>query len=101
MVTNALALLQQALPGLMPGSPVHRDALRALNSLSKHVAQGGTTSGVQQTQLQDMLRNTVRNALLQKIMGQQASAQQGGQPAGMPAGAMPQAPMPSTPLPGA
>jgi len=102
MVMNALALMQQALPGLPPGSPIHRDALRALNSLSKHVGQGAATTGVQQTQLQDLLRNTVRNALLQKIMGQQAQTQQGGggQVPGAPAGAMPQAPMPSTPLPG-
>jgi hypothetical protein len=102
MVMNALALMQQALPGLQPGSPIHRDALRALNSLSKHVGGGATTTGVQQTQLQDLLRNTVRNALLQKIMGQQAQGQQqgGGPVPGAPAGAMPQAPMPSTPLPG-
>src|SRR5262245_43836539 len=103
MVTNALGLLQQALPGLQPGSPIHRDALRALNSLSRHVGQGAATAGVQQTQLQDLLRNTVRNALLQKIMGQQAQGQQGGAPGapgGAPPGAMAQAPMPSTPLPG-
>jgi len=97
---NGLALIQQALPGLQPGSPVHRDALRALNSLSKHVGQGAATAGVQQTQLQDLLKNTVRNALLQKIMGQQAQQQGGGAVPGAPAGAMPQAPMPSTPLPG-
>jgi len=102
MVTNALGLLQQALPGLLPGSPVHRDALRALNSLSRHVGQGGATAGVQQTQLQDLLRNTMRNALLQKIMGQQSQqGQGGGAPGGAPPGAMAQAPMPSTPLPGA
>src|SRR5262245_7154811 len=100
MVMNGLALIQQALPGLQPGSPVHRDALRALNSLSKHVGQGAATAGVQQTQLQDLLKNTVRNALLQKIMGQQAQQQGGGAVPGAPAGAMPQAPMPSTPLPG-
>jgi hypothetical protein len=94
MVMNALSLLTQALPGLPPGSPVHRDALKALGSLSKHVGQGATTAGVQQTQLGDLLRNTVRNALLQKIMQQQAmGGQQGGR--GGPA------PMPSTPLPGA
>jgi hypothetical protein len=102
MVMNALALMQQALPGLQPGSPIHRDALRALNSLSKHVGQGAATAGVQQTQLQDLLRNTVRNALLQKIMGQQAQGQQQGGAGGPPEapGAQAQAPMPSTPLPG-
>jgi hypothetical protein len=103
MVMNAMGMLQQALPGLAPGSPIHRDTLKALQSLSRHVGQqGATTSGVQQTQLQDMLRNTIRNALLQKIMQQQAAAKAGqeGGPAGPtpPGGA---APMPSTPLPGA
>jgi hypothetical protein len=97
MIQNALAMLQTALPGLQPGTPVHRDLLRAVQSLSRHMAQGQPTVGVQQTQLQDMLRNTARNALLSKILGQQR--QQGGE--GSPTGAMPQAPMPSTPLPGA
>jgi hypothetical protein len=103
MVMNAMAMLQQALPGLAPGSPVHRDTLKALQSLSRHVGQGATTAGVQQTQLQDMLRNTIRNALLQKIM-QQQQAGKAGQESGGPAGPLPPggaAPMPSTPLPGA
>jgi hypothetical protein len=90
-------MLQQALPGLQQGSPVHRDVLRALQSLSRHMAQGSPTVGVQQTQMKDMMRSLAQNALLSKIMGQQ---QQGGGQGGPP-GAMPQAPMPSTPLPGA
>jgi hypothetical protein len=96
-VQNALGMLQQALSGLQPGTPVHRDVLRALQSLSRHMAQGAPTAGVQQTQLKDMLRAVARNALLSNIMGQQQ--QGGGQ--GAPSGAMAQAPMPSTPLPGA
>lgn len=98
MLQNALGMMQSALAGLQPGTPVHRDVLRALQSLSRHMSQGQPTAGVQQTQLQDMLRSLARNAILSKIMGQQ---QQGGQGEGGPAGAMPQAPMPSTPLPGA
>lgn len=98
MIQNALGMMQQALAGLQPGTPVHRDVLRALQSLSRHMAQGQPTAGVQQTQLQDLLRNVMRNALLSRVMGQQ---QQGQQDQGGPAGAMPQAPMPSTPLPGA
>lgn len=96
-IQNALGIMQQALPSLQPGSPVHRDVLRALQSLSRHISQGSPTAGVQQTQLKDMLRNVARNALLSNIMGQQ---QQGGGQGGPP-GAMPEAPMPSTPLPGA
>jgi hypothetical protein len=99
MLQNALGMMQSALTGLQPGTPVHRDVLRALQSLSKHMAQGQPTAGVQQTQLQDLLRNVVKNAMLSRIMGQQQQGGQGGQEG--PAGAMPQAPMPSTPLPGA
>jgi hypothetical protein len=97
-IQNALAAMQQALPGLQAGTPIHRDVLRALQSLSRHMAQAGApTAGVQQTQGKDMLRALARNALLANIMNQQ---QQGGGQGGPP-GAMAQAPMPSTPLPGA
>lgn len=86
-VKQAVDLLQSALPGLMTGSEPHRAVLQAINQLSRHVPQGAPTAGVQQTQLQDMLRNTVRNALLQRVMASQSG------------GASPMAP--STPTPGA
>jgi hypothetical protein len=89
---NAIAMITSALDGLDAGSPPHKDALNALRALSRHVAQGPSSAGVQQTQLMDMLRGTVKNQLLQKI----AQSQQGG---GGPPGGSP--PPPSTPLPGA
>lgn len=102
---QAIGLIQMALPGLQPGTPLHQDALRAVTRLSRHIGQGQPTAGVQRTQLQDLLQNVVKNALLSKIMGQQKSgagpnpdAPSGQSP--MP-GAASQAPMPSTPLPGA
>lgn len=95
-IQNALGLMQQALGSLQAGTPVYRDVLRALQSLSRHMAQGQPTAGVQQTQIKDMLRNVARNALLANIMNQQQQGGTGGQP-----GAMAQAPLPSTPLPGA
>lgn len=97
MITTAIGMIQQALPGLQPGTPIQQDALKAVQRLSKHVPQGAPTVGVQKTNLEDLLRNLVKNALLQRIMGQRQ--QQGG--GGQQPGAMPQAPMPSTPLPGA
>ena len=105
-VMHAIAMLQDAISGLPPGSPLHRDVIKGIGSLSRHVGQAGQpTAGVQKTQLQDMLRNTIRNALLQQIMGQQSGAKPDpGKPPGptpFPAGAQAQAPMPSTPLPGA
>lgn len=109
MITSAIGMLQQALPGLPPGSPLHKDVLRAAQALSRHVPQGAPGAGVQATQLQDLLKNVVKNALLQKIMGQQkpgaggasAPGPPGGGGPGAPPGGAPPAPMPSTPLPGA
>jgi hypothetical protein len=88
-IKMALDMITTALPGLPAGSEVHRDALQALTRLSRHMPQGTPTAGVQQTMLQDLLRNTARNALLQRVM-----AQRGGGAGGSP-------PPPSTPLPGA
>lgn len=91
----ATDLLQAALPNLDPGSKQHTDTLKALTSLSRHLAQGAPTAGVQQTQFQDLLRGTTRNALMQRIIGQ---GQQGGPGGGQQ---MAQAPAAATPLPGA
>jgi hypothetical protein len=101
LIQQAVGLIQQALAGLPQGSPMHRDALRAATTLSRHASQGQPTAGVQQTQLQDLLRNVVRNAMTQRIMRQQQGPA-GGPPGG--AGRQPMASppmMPSTPLPGA
>jgi hypothetical protein len=100
MVKNAVDMLQQALPSLPAGSQQHKDVLRSLQTLSRHLPQGAPTAGVQQTQLGDMLRNTVRNALMQRIMSQRGGAGTPGGPGPSAPGA-PQPPPPSTPLPGA
>jgi hypothetical protein len=94
---TAVDMLTSALPNLAAGSQQHRDALRAMQTLSRHLPQGAPTAGVQQTQIGDLLRNTLRNAITQKIM-QQRGGGAGGPPGG---GGGPQPPMPSTPMPGA
>lgn len=108
MLKTAVDMLQQALPQLASGSQQHRDAVQAISRLARHLPQGAPTAGAQQTQLQDLLRNTIRNALMQKLMSQKGG--QGGQGAGPPGppdggggGGMPpdEAATPSTPLPGA
>ena len=111
MLKNAVDMMNAALPMLEPGSPPHKDALRALQTMSRHLPQGAGTAGVQQTQLGDMLRNTIRNSLLQRIMAQRGGgggAQQPGAPGGGGGGAaaggppqMPTTATPSMPLPGA
>jgi hypothetical protein len=95
MVTlqQAIQLIQQAALGLPPGSPLHRDALRAASQLSRHLGgQSGMApgAGVLKTSLGDQLRHTVRNMMLQRVLGMK---QQG-------PGQGPNPPMPSTPLPG-
>ena len=102
---TAVDMLQAALPNLGTGSKQHTDCLKALQSLSKHLPQGAPTAGVQQTQLQDLLRNTIRNAMMQRLIGQQSGGgQAGGGPGGPGApggGGMQPSPAPSMPLPGA
>jgi len=87
-VKMALDMLQGALPQLGMGGDVHRDVINAINRLSRHLPQGIPTAGAQQTAAQDLVRNTQRNAMLQRIMAQMG--QGGGQQ-----------PQPSVPLPGA
>ena len=113
MLKQAVDMIHSALPNLEAGSPPHKDAIRALTAMTRHLPQGAPTAGVQQTQIGDLLPDTVRNALLQKIMAQkqqgggapggaggaaQAGAAGGGGGGG---GGMPAQPTPSTPLPGA
>lgn len=89
-VKMALDMLQNALPQLGMGSDVHRDVIQAVTRLSRHLPQGIPTAGAQQGSIQDLMRNTVRNAMMQRLMANQ----QGG-------GGAPQPMQPSTPLPGA
>ena len=87
---TAVDMITKALPGLGTGTPIHTAAINALRQLSRHLAQGGPTAGVQQTALMDMLRRTVQGAMLQRVMAQNQQAPPGSR-----------APTPSTPLPGA
>jgi len=89
---QAVQMIQQAAMGLPPGSPLHRDALKAASSLSRHLPQGAPTQGVQLTGIKDLIRQIGQSGFLQNIMQQRA---------GPGPGAQQQAPMPSTPLPGA
>ena len=98
LLMQAIQTLKQAGLGMPPGNKVHTDIYKAISQLSRHIggpAGMGPAAGIQKTMLGDQLRQTVQNALLSRIMGQQG---QGGKPG---QGGSPQAPMPSTPLPGA
>ena len=99
---NAVDMMQQALQMLPPGSQQHKDCLKAITSISRHLPQGEPTAGAQQTQLGDILRSTIRNAMLQKVAqtrGIGGSLGVGGGDGGGGGGDQ-SAPPPSTPLPG-
>lgn len=102
MLSQAIQLIQQAALGLPPGTPLHKDALNSAQRLSRHLGQGfaGPALGTQKTMLGDMLRRTVQNAMMQRIMSMQGMGQPG--PGGPPGGGgPPPPPNPATPLPGA
>ena len=101
MIQQAVGMLQQALPGLQTGTPLHQDVLKGITRLSKHIPAGAPGAGVQQTQLQDLLKNVIKNAVLSRIMGNQSRNHPGGPAEAPGGGGGQQAPMPSTPLPGA
>lgn len=103
LLTQAHGLLTQALPNFPAGTAQWKATHRAIGDLGKHMSQGAPGAGVQQTQLGDMLKSVVRNALMQKIMqsrGGGAPGSPGASPGG-PEGGAPGAPPPSMPLPGA
>jgi hypothetical protein len=104
-IQQAIGILQQALPGLPLGQKLHTDVTRSIGNLSRHLggqAGMGPAAGVQKTSLMDQLRDTIRNQMLQRVLGQQGQARPGAG-AGGPAGPQPPGgppPMPSTPFPG-
>jgi hypothetical protein len=95
---QAIQLIQQAAIGLQPGTPLFKEANRAVGMLSKHLPQGAPTTGVQLTGMRDLLRQIMQNSFLPQIMKQMSQAGGGG---GQGGPGPQQPPMPSTPLPGA
>ena len=91
LLQTAYGLIQQALPGFQAGTPQHTSILRVMQLLSRHMGQGAGTEATQKVQLMDLMREGARNAVQQQMLRMQ---QQGGNQG-------PQAPMPSTALPGA
>ena len=104
LMTQAHALLTQALQMFPGDSPQYKDIHRSIGVLGRHMSQTAPTSGVQQTQIGDMLRNIMRHTLLQQIMQKQKGGG-GGPPGGGGGGPPPEAmgggAQPSMPLPGA
>ena len=63
-VTQLIALAQEAMKGLPPGTPLFKDLNQAIGRLSKHAAQGAPTAGNQMTLVRDLMRGIARNGFL-------------------------------------
>lgn len=87
-VQVAVHILESVLPMLGAGSEAGKAVLDSLNKLSKHVAPGSISSGVEQNGLQEMLMKLRQNAPQIAAMraGQPAGAGQPPAPGGAPAG---------------
>jgi hypothetical protein len=76
----AVQAIQRALGKLRVGGRGHTQAVNALRQLSRVIGsgEGAPTAGIMQTNLMDLLRGVMRNAMQQRLMANQGGAQQGG-----------------------
>lgn len=86
---NIVGMLQGVLPKFEAGSEVHKAALKAVTDLSRHVPSGAEAQGVQISQLRDMIAQSMRNAMLARVLqnGGGAAPAPAIAPATAPAGA--------------
>ena len=82
-VRNAVELLEQALPHIPMGSPLHTKALKIIKEIVEAIPQQeGGMAGPQQTNLLQLLRSNEQSA--PQAMLARLSGQPGGQPPAMP-----------------
>ena len=96
LLRNAVDMLTKALAGFGPGSEPGQAILKSISSLSKHVPQGATTPGAQNTAMQQFM---MEHRQLAPLLAALAAMKQGGGAGAPGAGAAPP-PMPPGP-PGA
>lgn len=93
LVTEALKLMQKALPLLPLGSDLHNAAIKAVGDLTKHVGQGAQEAQPNAMMLQQMMRQGAQNpnamAMQRLFGGGGAPPGGGGAPPGPGGGAPP------------
>lgn len=75
-VRNALQMLEQALPDVPMGMPMHNDILSAVKNLSKHLAEGAENKGLDIQSLIQATKQTQQGApmaAMQRMFAQQGS----------------------------
>jgi hypothetical protein len=82
-IKSALMVLQEQLPKLQIGSPLHKACRNAIDTLSKHLPQGAQDQGLQNSALRDLaLRQKQQAPMLAALMAK--GQQQGGGAAAPP-----------------
>jgi len=95
LVEKATRMLEKALPGLGAETEPGQAVMKAIASLSKHVPEGSTSSGIQNTAMQNFLMQQRQGGPLAGVL---AALQQGGGAGGaggQPPGATPPRPLPA------
>ena len=93
MVQKAVDMLEQALPGLPAGHPIHKAVTSAISSLSKHAPPDAGSPGVGRTALMQLLQRAQQQSPMAALLAGRGGA--GGMPGAggpMPGGAMPPVP---------
>lgn len=89
-VKNAAMLIQQALPNIPMGTPLHQDLINIVTKLSKHASEASNDPGLQQQGMLAAMRHAAANpmaAALQRMQGPpNAPPAMGGEPPAGPPG---------------
>lgn len=82
LIERATRMLEKALPGLGAETEAGQAVMKSIASLSKHVPEGTTSPGIQQTAMQNFLMQLRQNAPQQGVLA--ALGQGGAAPGGAP-----------------
>ena len=81
-IQTALKLMEQALPDIPMGTPIHTEILQAAQKFAKHLGEAGGNAGSEMQTLLNLARQSAQGqpmAALSRLMGPQ-----GGPPATQP-----------------
>ena len=90
-INVAVRILERALPVMGATSPVGKDLMSAIRSLSKHIQPGDMGQGSEASTLQNMMMQAKQNMPQQALLSalqQQPQSPAGGMPATPPQGVM-------------
>lgn len=88
-------MLEKALPGLGAETEPGQAVMKAIASLSKHIPEGTTSPGIQNTAMQNFLMQQRQGNPLMGVLAALGQGQGGAPGGGQPPGAAPPRPIPT------